>query len=287
MLVKSMSTSGPPVAILALLGLVIRWRGRIGWLVPAVYGLHLLTHTLIFVVGAYASGGYPRFLVTTSPAAAICAVAALDALLAGTTGQRRRILAGAALVVVAVSVGLELETRVVDEAWIFLLDKVRPFVWLTTAVVLVLIGSVWWRSSARPGPALAVVAALGAAAPLAVLVRPHGITEDARAMRSAAVWLGASPYRDAPAIATNIWASHFLDRGHNVVPPPSTEILDDVKPGTVFIWDANHAVHGRFEISAESMARRPEWTLLWESTETLEGIPAGRIYTRRLTEPRP
>ena len=96
-----------------------------------------------------------------------------------------------------------------------------------------------------------------------------------------AAWLESSPHADAPVIATNIWASHYLDRGHNVVPPPSTEILEHVQLGTVFLWDANHSVHPRFGVTTESMAQHPEWRLLWQSDELVEGGPAGRIYVRK------
>ncbi|NIP87341.1 MAG: hypothetical protein GTO03_18015, partial [Planctomycetales bacterium] len=70
MLVKSMATSGPAVAVLAVVGSIacLQDRHRSGdqpnlwnqraWLIPACYLAHLLIHTLIFWRGMYASAGY-------------------------------------------------------------------------------------------------------------------------------------------------------------------------------------------------------------------------------------
>ncbi len=278
MLVKSLATSGPPVAVLAIGGLIVRWPGRCGWLVPGVYGVHLLTHSLIFVVGAYASGGYPRFLVTTSPVAAVCAAMALEAILGGSPGLRRRMLVGLALAAVAVGIGVEMEVEVVHEAWMFVIEQARPAVWAAVALVLATVSLLLFTRQEWPGMVLFITALVAAAVPLGYLVHPHRISQDGRAMKSAAAWLSTSPHADAPVVATNIWASYFLKRGHNVVPPPSTTILDGVDVGTVFIWDANHSIHARFGITEESMAGRPEWALLWESTESVDNGPAGRVY---------
>jgi hypothetical protein len=164
---------------------------------------------------------------------------------------------------------------------LFLIDQVRLAVWLVAVLVLAVAGLLSMRPSRWPGVLLAGAAVVTAALPLAYLVRPHPIAEDARAMQSAAQWLEASPYAAAPLIATNIWASHFLDRGHNVVPPASPDVLDDAEPGTIFIWDANHAVHPRYGLTPDSMTRRPQWHLLWQSHQRIGDQPAGRIYIRR------
>ena len=281
MAVKSMAASGPPVAVLAIVGLTLRWPRRCGWLLPTVYAAYLLTHSLIFALGTYSSGGYPRFLVTTAPVGAVCAAAALGALNDTALRQQRRALAGLAVVAMVLAVGLELEVSVVDEAWLFLIEQVRPAVWLVAVFVLALVGLRLLRPSRWPGALLAGAAVVTAALPLAYLVRPHPIAEDARAMRSAAQWLETSPYAAAPVIATNTWASHFLDRGHNVVPPESPNILDGAEPGTIFIWDANHAVHPRYGLTPDSMTRRPHWHLLWQSQQHIGDQPAGRIYIRQ------
>ena len=279
-LVKSMATSGPAVAVLALAGLAVRMPGRGSWLIPACYGSYLLTHSLIFSLGAYASGGYPRFLVSTSPVAALCATVALGALLDGPSAVRRRVLAGVALVAVMLWLGLELEMGIVDEAWLFLIEKVRGIVRLMTVVVLLSAGWMWVRRGRLAAVVLAGVAVVGTALPLVYLVRPHRLPGEARHLDAAVDWLSESEYADAPVIATNIWVSHFLDRGHNIVPADSTHILDDAASGTVFIWDAEYSPTPRYGLTVDSMIERPAWRLIWPSETRHRAEVAARIYVR-------
>ena len=133
------------------------------------------------------------------------------------------------------------------------------------------------------GPATLLVPAaiVASVLPLVYLIRPHPISIDGRAMQSAAAWLRESDYADAPVISTNIWASYFVDRGRNIVPPASPDMLDGVDAGTVFIWDANHGTHARFGLDADSMQRRREWRLLWESKQQIGEQAAGRVYLCR------
>ncbi|NIM70612.1 MAG: hypothetical protein GTN86_03925, partial [Xanthomonadales bacterium] len=84
---------------------------------------------------------------------------------------------------------------------------------------------------------LAAAALAATVLPLAYLIRPHRIADQTRDLEQAVAWLQSSPHADAPVVATNIWVSHYLDRGFNVVPPDSTTILDGAAPGTVFVWD--------------------------------------------------
>ncbi|MCP4250601.1 MAG: glycosyltransferase family 39 protein, partial [bacterium] len=223
MCIKSMATSGPPVAVLALVGLLLRRASRVWWLVPACYGVHLLAQSLIYWLGAFASGGYPRFLVTTSPLAALCAVAAFDAITGTSDRRQRRIWAAVAFVTALLALGLELDMRVADETWLFLIDKVRwPVRGLATVVLLAV---VWqrYRPGRWPGVILGAVALIATTLPLGYLIRPHHPAAPSRSIAAAVRWLDGTEYADAPAVATNIWASHYLDRGFNLVPPDALD----------------------------------------------------------------
>ncbi len=280
MAVKSMATGGPAVAVLALAGLTVRTPGRGTWLIPACYGVYLLTHSLIFWLGAFASGGYPRFLVSTSPLAALCAAVALGRLLDGPAALRKPVLAAVAVCAAALWWGLEMEARVVDEAWLFLIEKVRWIVRLMTVVVLVSVIWMLLRRSRVPAVMLATIALAGTVLPLGYLIRPHRPPEQARHLADAVDWLGRSQYADAPVIATNIWASHFLDRGYNVVPADSPHILDDAPPGTVFIWDAEYSPTPRFGLTPDSMTDRPAWRLVWPIGNPDWDHVLARVYVR-------
>ncbi|HUU86041.1 MAG TPA: hypothetical protein VM243_21295 [Phycisphaerae bacterium] len=292
MVVKSMATSGPAVAVLALVGSVaLLWRGHgggderrqrdgIAWLIPACYLVHLLVHSLIFWLGLYASGGYPRFLVSTSPVAALCALFGLNAILDGVGDRRRRALAVLVVVSLVMWVGLELEAGIVDEAWLFLIEPVRWFVRGLTVLVLVAVARIWTGGGRLPGAVLGAAAVVTTVLPLAYLVRPHGIPEHTRDIERAVGWVRSSPYGEAPVIATNMWVSHYLDRGSNVVPPDSTTILDEAALGTVFIWDGEYSPTPRFAITPESMTERSGWRLVWRSAEREGKAPFACVYVR-------
>jgi hypothetical protein len=282
MLVKSMATSGPAVAVLALAGLMVRMPGRTSWLIPACYGVYVLGHSVIYWLGAYASGGYPRFLVSTAPLAALCALAALNALLDGPIQARRRVLAGVAVIMAVLCLGLEmeLEAGIVDETWLPLIEDARWAVRLMTLVVLLSVGWMFLRRSHFAAVLLAAVGVAGTALPLAYLVRPHRMPEQARCLADAVDWLSKSQYADAPVIATNVWVSYFLDRGRNVVPADSTHVLDDASPNAVFIWDAKYSPTPRFAITPDSMADEQGWQLVWQSDARQEPKAPARVYVR-------
>ena len=294
MMVKSMATSGPVVAVLAVVGVVMplswmlsrrsrpsEWSPGLGnWLVPACYGLHLLAQTVIYWRGLFASGGYARFLVSTSPLAALCALTALNLILDGDQPLRRRLLWVVAIVVVLMWVGTELEANAADETWLFLIQPVRLLVRAMTVAVLIGIGWLQFRPGRPAGMSLAVLAIVVTALPLAYLVRPHRLPAHTRQVADAIKWLRTSPYAGAPVIATNIWVSHFLDRGHNVVPPDSTEILTGAAAGTVFVWDEEYSLSPRFDITADAMAQRTSWRLVWGGDGNGDDAPFVRIYLR-------
>lgn len=276
MTLKSMAASGPAVAVCALAAVTVAWRRPMGWTIPAVYLLHLMTQSVIFNYGAFASGGYPRFLVTAAPLAAICTAAVVESI-----AVRRRVLLGVFLAALLMAIALEQEADIAGETWIFLIDKARPIVWsLAGLTTLALLWMALRPDTKTPARLLGLVALVGSVLPLAYLVRPHGLSADAIASQAAVQWLAVSPYAQAPVITANIWACHYLDRGRNLMPPESTDFLADAAPGTVFLWDANHAVHPRFGLSAEVMTNRPAWRQLWQSDQRLDGQPAARVYLR-------
>jgi hypothetical protein len=300
MLTRSMAASGPAVAVLALVGCGCRWCSRRGWIVSATYLAYLAVHTVVYWLSTHGSGGYPRFLVATSPLAAVAAAHGLEHLVhRRIPGEDRRRIGRAVgmLVVVAAALwaGAELEPRPQDESWIFLIEKVRPAVrWIAAAVIAL---AVWWYLAVRrPAPRnggrvprriLGILAIAATALPLGYFVRPHRLSPDARDLQRAVQWLRAERPADGPVIATNIWASFFLDRGYNVVPPDSPRILDVAPgctlfdlapPGTLFIWDAEYSPSERFGITLTSMAQRPGWRVVWTSPPRASGEPFVRIY---------
>jgi len=278
-LVRGMAAWGPAVCVLALVGCLESWRTRDGWMVSASVIAYVVTHSLVYWLGTHGSGGYPRFLVAVAPLVAIAAANGLERLADAVFPPRRAVPVLLAVVVGVLCIGAQWEGPPRDEAWIFLLNKVRPLIQIVSLVVIGL-AVVWWvrlgqgggyRAVRWPGRLLSLLAVGATAVPLALFVRPHRLSPDERAIQAAAEWIDVRRSADSGVVATNMWASFFLDRGRSVVPSDRTPILDDAPPGTLLLWDAEYSPSERFGLTPEVMAdRADDWRLVWTG-------PAGHI----------
>jgi len=285
MFIKSIAASGPTVALLAVVGCVLPWRRRGAWVVPAAYGAHLLIQTIIYWQGTHASGGYPRFLVSTAPLAAVAAVHAINQLAASVKAARRGVSVALIAVTVVAWIGLEIEPAPQDEAWVLVLDKVRPVVRLVCALVIgsMLVGYV--RAGARLSLGrrgarglLTFLALAGAVAPSAYFVRPHHLPPDASDVASAVAWIRDNDLAGAHLVTTNIWTSYFLGSDRNLTAVPNAPPLSNVEPGTVLLWDADYSPGGRFGISIDELTADESWRLLWSSRPRADGSVFAHVY---------
>ncbi|MCK4659761.1 MAG: hypothetical protein KAV82_09600, partial [Phycisphaerae bacterium] len=286
MFIKSLAGSGPVVGLLAVVGCLLPWRQRGAWVVPAVYAVHLLAQSVLYWRGAFASGGYPRFFVATAPIAALAALHAVNHLAALEPALRRRALLGLAGAVVVAWIGVEIEPGPADEAWVFLLAKLRPVVRAMCALVALAAlagllleskGTLVWRKRQRS--LLAFMALAGAVALPACFVRPHRRSPDACDIAAAVQWLQAQNLTGEPLITTNIWASYCLGSSHNLTATPHVDVLADVIPGTVLLWDGDYSAGERFGITLDKLNANPAWRLRWTSPQRADGTIFARIYT--------
>jgi hypothetical protein len=287
MLVRSMASWGPAVCVLALVGCLESWRVREGWMVSVSVLAYLVTHSLVYWLGTHGSGGYPRFLVAVTPLVGIAAANGLERLADAGAFRRRAVLVLLVLVVGVLCLGAELEGTARDEAWIFLLEKVRPVVRILSLAVIAL-GLLWWARLGRakagrpvtwPAGVLAVLAVVATMVPLVLFVRPHRLGPDARAVRAAVGWIEAREPASRTVVATTVWASYFLDRGYSVVPPDRTPILDEAEPGTLLLWDAEYSPGERFGLTLDAMAGHASaWRLVWTSPARDRRDPFVRVY---------
>ncbi|UCG15879.1 MAG: hypothetical protein JSV19_11355 [Phycisphaerales bacterium] len=289
MMTRTMAAYGPAVAALGLVGCLGRWRSSYGWVVPACMAVHLAVHSAVYWLGTHGSGGYPRFLVGVSPLVGIAAAGGLERLAHARPAARRTAVWTLALVVGVLWLGAELEGEPRDEAWIFLLETVRPVVRVTAVVVIAL--AVWWltmpgeqRRSTRvptPGRILAILAVASATIPLGFFVRPHGLGPSTRAIRASVQWAKDQGLEGRPVFATNVWAAYFLDRRDVLLPPGSTQPLDLAQPGTLFIWDAEYSPSERFGITLEAVTGwGGDWRLVRANPVGEQADSLVRVYER-------
>jgi hypothetical protein len=292
MVIKSLAASGPTIGLLALVGCTLAWRRRGAWIVPAVYAAHLLVQTVIYWQGAFGSGGYTRFFVSTAPLAAICALRALNHLTAAEPSVRRRALAVLALVTLVAWAGVELELVPQDEAWVYIIGPVRSLARVIAAVIIVAA----LATAASTGPhrrfvhpvaagLLGLFGLAGIAGPVLGFVRPHALPRDAADIRAAVTWLRGRGLVEPPPITTNIWSSYFLDANSNLTVVPGSRPLADVEPGAVLIWDADYSEEDRFGIGLDMLRSDSRWHLLWAAPPRDDGTIFARVFQYRPSEP--
>jgi hypothetical protein len=275
MLVRALVAWGPAIGLAAGAGAlcVRRLWTRVSWVIPAAFGSYLLAHVAIYWRGAYASGGYPRFLVSVAPAAALLAIG----LVGEVARSRRRSALLALLGVTGLAVlGAWLELAVLPVRMSELVEPARN-VGLIVVGLLCLMVAAAWGAPVRGKRALALLLGVLTIAAFVPVLRPLRLGGLERDLADACAWV-QEHHPEAPVVAANTWACYFLDQ--SVVPANRPDFLDHQPAGTIFIWDDGYAVVSRFGATLPSMRGRAEWHEVFATPARSEQAPAARVFVR-------
>lgn len=267
-----LTVAGPVVAALAIMGgrRVLSRRG--GWLLAAAAGIYFLTETVIYMQGAFVSGGYARFLVPITPWLAVLATGGVGPLLLRRRADLRlRALRTCGLTIVALWVICEIE-------WWWRGIAIRPE-WrhwmiagriMAGGVAALTVLAVMNLASTRPGrlagmartwlrgTAFVLLVVGSAAAMIPMRIKPQQW-----AMRDAVIPLGSPVWRQRVVLSMNPWVFFWSDRWMPQSHRRWYELLDQARPGTLFAWDNRFCAEAYPDLAFERMCVRPGWEIIW------------------------
>lgn len=271
---RLIEAAGPTVVTLALLG-VRRLRERpTGWVLIAAPAVYFLAETVIFMHGAFASGGYARFLVPIAPWLAILAAAGVGPIIGSAARPYQcRSLRRAALILVGLGVLCQIEwywrPGVMPEKWQHLARHAHYGG--AAAAVLLLWAALRLRvrrSALTPAWASIFIrlTLFAAAVPVCLALRPLSLEPHQLAARDFAQWIANLQWRDGRLISPNHWVRYWTDLP--AAYPPTTDwpgALRRARPGDLFVWDARFCPEPPIEIELRELQLSLRWQQIWSA----------------------
>lgn len=267
---------GPVVVGLAMLG-VYRMRSKpLGWVVVAAPLTWFAVETAVYMQGAFASGGYARFLVPICPWLAVLAVGGIERL--AEPGAFQRMLGRLLFVVAGLWIVCEIEWRwrmpTLPPGWEFWNNTGRL---MAAALCVALL--VWgWRlrAAGRPRPISTVAASLcmvGLAGVGLIGFMPLQLTPHQAAIRATVEANAQAIEDDRPLLAANRWVYHWADRwvawgmGSNV-----DRLLAEAPAGSIFVWEQHFCMEPPNDLRREELCGDSGWLQIWPAP--VEGAAA-------------
>jgi len=283
---KLVFACGPVVVTLAILGIRRVRSCPQGWLIVAGPVVWFAAETIIYMRGAYSSGGYSRFLVPICPWLAILASEGAGSLLAPQTARRTLAILSAGIVALWGLCELEFHWRnpVVSPEW-----QNWSLAGRGGAIVVCLVLAVCSCQIIRRGVAasaatrvaggiLAILLAAGATGFLPLRLDDHQLR-----VRQFSSAVSAVLQEDRHLLALNRWVYHWTDTWVPWAPTGALcEILDQAAPGTVFVWDRRFCSEPVPVLSYPALLGWPGWRLV-QSPELDPGdhMPCLALFERQ------
>lgn len=280
-------TAGPVVVALAIMGARRVWRRPGGWMLVLGVAGWFAMQTLIYMRGAYASGGYARFLVPICPWLAILACAGLAPLLVRRTARAAWI--ALAVLVLGILAACQVDwwwrTPVIPADWQLWASIGR--VGLAALCILLLIGVIRMRSGTLPGaqPAFRFTAATLGLMALAGLggLLPLRLDPLQRHLRDHAPAIASIASSGRPALTLSRWYYHWTDQAVSWAQwHDSDHLLAQARPGDVFVWDAQFCDLPHGSPGYAELQTRSGWRLVWSSDwVSPENVPYLACFERQ------
>jgi hypothetical protein len=251
-------------------------RRRSGWIVVVAPLAWLTTQTLIYLRGAYASGGYARFLVPICPWIAVLAAAGLRPLTLRRIATRSWASLGLTLAAIWILCEAEMFRRepVIAPGWETWARVARIGAAGLTVLTSICAGILLGRRKSAGTLPLRIIQGV-AAALLAVCLggyAPFRLSADQAGMRDVASLLVARPLAGQPVLTLNRWIYYWSGQW---IPWPSTNqirnSLAGARPGTMFAWDRRFCTEPDVHLAYSEMCNTPGWQLVWQKEPAVPG----------------
>ncbi len=242
-LIRWPEAAGLGIAAAAVAGAVALRRR--GWMVSAfAFGLVGL-HGALWYKGAFATGGYARFLVPGSAFVAVLAAAGLPCIW---RGRNRLAVASAAIAAAAlfVLIACKYPQVIAPGYW-----QAYAMALSLTAVMAIILAVTLFAKTAklrlRAGQLTATILVVLVAVQVGLQVRPF--TFDANpdgahiVMSKAVAYIDKSEYRDNPAVSQHVLVRFLRDEAETKLAGSNAEAIDawrTATPGTMFFWESKY-----------------------------------------------
>ncbi|MCK6457218.1 MAG: hypothetical protein L6Q92_11910 [Phycisphaerae bacterium] len=257
---RSLEAWGPSLSALGWAGVLRLNSTAGGGLVGGSIVVFFLAQTAIRALGAYDSGGYPRFLVPISPLIGIAAARCLEHLFATRYEVRRRAVIAVGLAFIALWIALEVQIRR-PEVPAFL-PEIHRGVWamrISTGVLALLAVKGWLArgrgTGRRVDPAPAVGAALAVLAALAFwhMAGPLRAGPGEAAASEAMAWVRSAGLADRPIVTAHVYVEYLSGRVRPAQEPGFRRRAAAAPIGALIVWDRQFAPAPGNELPLESL----------------------------------
>lgn len=262
---------GPIVTVLAIMGVRTLWQRRMGWLIVVAPFFYIVVQTGIYLVGAYASGGYARFLVPIAPWMALLACGAIQKgwPKADTIAQQRTV--GVAAVILAALAlicqvewllkPLEIDVRWQSQWTMARLGLLAATLVFTAIGLLLIKRSSQDRTTRTWKRASIAVFAVVQCVMLVWAVWPLQLTPQQKVLAEVARTLDQLPYQNTDAIIVNYWVYYWNGDWVPQRPASWESVIEEAEQGTLFVWDARFCPEPPLSIAHPDELRTAGWTL--------------------------
>ena len=260
-LMRFIVMAGPIAATLFIVGCRALWpAGRARPLVVGVVA-YVAAETALYMLQAYATGGYARFLVPLAPWVAIIALAGANAVLDATwqieplrADEHKQTMPSTLWLVAAAALwsGVEIEQAVNPIA------AIVPYFWLFRLAAVVLLagiaaGIVHWNGRRFCG----VVVALALVGPVGRAAWPHRLRPREAVIAETVAALRASNLLGRPFYSTSDWSYYFATHWYTAQHPPLYDQLGVAPPVSLLIWEEHYGPSPHFHLQLEALPQDP------------------------------
>jgi len=296
--VRFVVMAGPVVTGLAVVGATRLWRMRQARPLIAGLALYIAAQTSLYMMQAYASGGYARFLVPLAPWVAIAALAGLNSVRVPFPRAPSALCATAVPTVDARSdtadtaAARRLWLAVVAGFWVLAeleqafnpIHAIAPYFWAFRFASVLFVAGVacgLWQGARPVCLAVVVLALVG---PTARAAWPHRLRPRERVIAESVERLRANGLADRPLHSTSDWTYYFADRWYPARQPLYAQ-LGTAAPGSLFVWERRYAPSPDFNLQLKDVHADPRWREILRSPPDASGESFVHVFERLPTIP--
>jgi len=271
---KLLLSSGPVVTALAVWGSRYFIRRRLGGLVVSATAVYFSAETVIYMMGAYSSGGYARFLVPICPWLAILAVGGISPVL---DSRQSNYVLRAVVTCATVAVGLwvlcEIEW-IVNAIKVEHAQKTNVVVARIALVILIILlffainrmkQCGWFNYKSLAGRYVVTLGVALSLGPFIWAIWPLRLSPQHLLIKEAVQENDLFQRTEQHLVAVNDWLYYWAGRRRSYDLRFWRDDFERADAGTLFLWDGRFCLESDINLSLKEMDGRSGWKRVWNS----------------------